>query len=38
MASLTGLGMVTVFMLLYYRLAGINAFVSIALNLSSCSA
>jgi preprotein translocase subunit SecD len=33
MASLTGLGMVTVFMLLYYRLAGINAFVSIALNL-----
>jgi preprotein translocase subunit SecD len=32
-ASVTGLGLVTVFMLLYYRLAGINAFVSVALNL-----
>ena len=33
MASLIGLGLVTTFMLAYYRLAGINAFVSIALNL-----
>jgi preprotein translocase subunit SecD len=33
MASIIGLGLVTVFMLAYYRLAGINAFVSIALNL-----
>ena len=33
MASLIGLGLVTLFMLVYYRLAGINAFVSIALNL-----
>jgi preprotein translocase subunit SecD len=32
-ASITGLGLVTLFMLLYYRLAGINAFVSVALNL-----
>jgi preprotein translocase subunit SecD len=32
-ASITGLGLVTLFMLLYYRLAGINAFVSIFLNL-----
>jgi preprotein translocase subunit SecD len=32
-ASLVGLLFVTVFMLVYYRLAGINAFVSIALNL-----
>jgi preprotein translocase subunit SecD len=32
-ASLTGLSLVTLFMLFYYRLAGINAFVSIALNL-----
>ncbi|MEO8483045.1 MAG: protein translocase subunit SecD [Acidobacteriota bacterium] len=32
-ASLIGLAAVTLFMLLYYRLAGINAFVSIALNL-----
>jgi preprotein translocase subunit SecD len=32
-ASLVGLGLVTLFMLLYYRLAGINAFVSVALNL-----
>jgi preprotein translocase subunit SecD len=32
-ASLIGLGLVTVFMLVYYRLSGINAFVSIALNL-----
>ena len=32
-ASLIGLALVTVFMLSYYRLAGINAFVSIALNL-----
>ncbi len=32
-ASLTGLALVTLFMLVYYRLAGINAFVSIALNL-----
>jgi preprotein translocase subunit SecD len=32
-ASLVGLGLVTIFMLLYYRLAGINAFVSVALNL-----
>jgi preprotein translocase subunit SecD len=33
MASLIGLGLVTLFMLSYYRLSGINAFVSIALNL-----
>jgi preprotein translocase subunit SecD len=33
MASLIGLGLVTVFMLLYYKLAGINAFVSVTLNL-----
>jgi len=33
MASLIGLGLVTSFMLIYYRLAGINAFVSVALNL-----
>jgi preprotein translocase subunit SecD len=33
MASVIGLGLVTIFMLVYYRLAGINAFVSIALNL-----
>jgi preprotein translocase subunit SecD len=33
MASLIGLVAVTLFMLVYYRLAGINAFVSIALNL-----
>jgi preprotein translocase subunit SecD len=33
MASLVGLGLVTLFMLLYYRLAGINAFVSVTLNL-----
>jgi preprotein translocase subunit SecD len=33
LASLIGLGLVTAFMLLYYRLAGINAFVSIVLNL-----
>lgn len=32
-ASLIGLGLVTVFMLAYYRLSGINAFVSIGLNL-----
>jgi preprotein translocase subunit SecD len=32
-ASLTGLALVTLFMLVYYRLAGINAFMSIALNL-----
>jgi preprotein translocase subunit SecD len=32
-ASLTGLALVTLFMLFYYRLAGINAFVSITLNL-----
>jgi preprotein translocase subunit SecD len=32
-ASLTGLALVTLFMLVYYRLAGINAFVSISLNL-----
>ena len=32
-ASFTGLGLVTLFMLIYYRLAGVNAFVSIALNL-----
>ncbi len=32
-ASITGLALVTLFMLLYYRLAGINAFVSIVLNL-----
>ena len=33
MASLVGLVLVTIFMLLYYRLAGINAFVSVTLNL-----
>ena len=32
-ASLVGLGLVTVFMLTYYKLAGINAFVSVTLNL-----
>jgi preprotein translocase subunit SecD len=32
-ASLIGLAAVTLFMLIYYRLAGINAFVSITLNL-----
>jgi preprotein translocase subunit SecD len=32
-ASLAGLALVTLFMLFYYRLAGINAFVSITLNL-----
>jgi preprotein translocase subunit SecD len=32
-ASLVGLSLVTLFMLVYYRLAGINAFVSISLNL-----
>jgi len=33
MASLIGLAAVTLFMLFYYRLAGVNAFVSVALNL-----
>jgi len=33
LASLVGLVLVTVFMLAYYRLAGINAFVSVTLNL-----
>jgi preprotein translocase subunit SecD len=33
LASIIGLALVTVFMLAYYRLAGVNAFVSIALNL-----
>ena len=32
-ASLAGLALVTLFMLVYYKLAGINAFVSITLNL-----
>jgi preprotein translocase subunit SecD len=32
-ASLMGLALVTLFMLVYYRLAGINAFVAVALNL-----
>jgi preprotein translocase subunit SecD len=32
-SSLAGLALVTLFMLFYYRLAGINAFVSISLNL-----
>ena len=32
-ASLTGLALVTLFMLVYYRMAGINAFVSVTLNL-----
>jgi preprotein translocase subunit SecD len=32
-ASLTGLGLVTLFMLTYYRLAGINAILSVAMNL-----
>jgi preprotein translocase subunit SecD len=32
-ASLTGLALVTLFMLVYYKLAGINAFVSVGLNL-----
>ncbi len=32
-ASIMGLGFVTLFMLVYYRLAGINALVSIAMNL-----
>jgi len=34
MASLIGLALVTLFMLFYYRLAGVNAFVSIVLNLA----
>jgi preprotein translocase subunit SecD len=33
MASATGLALVAVFMLLYYKLAGINAIVSVAMNL-----
>jgi preprotein translocase subunit SecD len=33
LASLVGLGLVTLFMLVYYKLAGINAFVSVTLNL-----
>ncbi len=33
LASLTGLGLVGVFMLFYYKLAGINAIVSVAMNL-----
>jgi preprotein translocase subunit SecD len=33
MASAVGLGLVTLFMLFYYKLAGINAFVSVTLNL-----
>jgi preprotein translocase subunit SecD len=33
MASVMGLSFVTIFMLLYYRMSGINAFVSIGLNL-----
>ena len=33
LASLTGLALVTLFMLFYYRLAGINSLVSITLNL-----
>ena len=33
-ASLAGLALVTLFMLVYYKLAGFNAFVSIALNLT----
>lgn len=33
-ASLTGLTLVTLFMLVYYKLAGVNAFVSVALNLA----
>ena len=32
-ASIAGLALVTIFMLFYYRLAGINAFVSVGLNL-----
>ena len=33
LASLTGLGLVALFMLAYYKLAGINAIVSVAMNL-----
>ena len=33
LASLTGLGFVALFMLFYYRLAGINAILSVAMNL-----
>ncbi|MBP1604799.1 MAG: preprotein translocase subunit SecD [Acidobacteria bacterium] len=33
MASLVGLGLVAIFMLVYYKLAGINAIVSVAMNL-----
>jgi preprotein translocase subunit SecD len=33
-ASLMGLAFVTLFMLVYYKLAGLNAFVSVALNLT----
>jgi len=33
MASVTGLALVTIFMFVYYRLSGLNAFVSVALNL-----
>ena len=32
-ASITGLALVTIFMFLYYRLSGFNAFVSVSLNL-----
>ena len=32
-ASVTGLALVTIFMFLYYRLSGLNAFVSVTLNL-----
>jgi preprotein translocase subunit SecD len=33
MASLMGLAFVTLFMLVYYKLAGVNALVSVGLNL-----
>ena len=33
-ASIAGLALVTIFMLVYYKLAGFNAFISIALNLT----
>jgi preprotein translocase subunit SecD len=33
LASLTGLSLVALFMLVYYKLAGINAIISVALNL-----
>ena len=38
LASLVGLLLVIVFMLVYYKLSGVNAVVALLFNLSSCSA